>query len=87
MKIFFDKKGREIKEFDLLKVFHFIGARRKKHYMYKWVRIKTIADKKFFMGMHLMKTGGEFYLGAVADKDNKLPNAEIVQRGFYDESF
>jgi len=30
-----DKNGVTIEEFDVLKVFHFIGARRKKHYMYK----------------------------------------------------
>lgn len=30
-----DKMGREIRPGDLLKVFHFIGARNKKHYMYK----------------------------------------------------
>lgn len=30
-----DKKGIEIEECDILKVFHFIGARKKKHYMYK----------------------------------------------------
>ncbi len=33
-----DKHGVLIQEFDQLKVFHFVGARRKKHYMYKWVR-------------------------------------------------
>lgn len=32
-----DKNGIIIEEFDVLKVFHFIGARRKKHYMYKVV--------------------------------------------------
>ena len=30
-----DKNGVPIEEFDVLKIFHFIGARRKKHYMYK----------------------------------------------------
>ncbi len=30
-----DKNGRPIEEFDVLKVFHFIGPRRKKFYMYK----------------------------------------------------
>ena len=30
-----DKNGVLIEEFDVLKVFHFIGAHRKKHYMYK----------------------------------------------------
>ena len=31
----YDKTGREIMVNDVLKVFHFIGARRKRHYMYK----------------------------------------------------
>lgn len=30
-----DKFGRQILPGDILKVFHFIGARRKRHYMYK----------------------------------------------------
>lgn len=30
-----DEKGREIRPGDVLKVFHFVGARRKRHYMYK----------------------------------------------------
>lgn len=32
-----DRKGREILPGDTLKVFHFIGARRKRHFMFKWV--------------------------------------------------
>lgn len=32
-----DCKGREILPGDTLKVFHFIGARRKRHFMYKYV--------------------------------------------------
>lgn len=34
-----DKNGRECRVGDLLKVFHFTGARRKKHYMYKLIMI------------------------------------------------
>lgn len=33
-----DKHGREILPGDTLKVFHFFGARKKRHYMYKYVR-------------------------------------------------
>lgn len=33
----YDKNGREILIGDVLKVFHFIGSRRKRHYMYKHV--------------------------------------------------
>lgn len=32
-----DKNGREIMVGDLLKVYHFTGARKKRHYMYKQV--------------------------------------------------
>lgn len=35
-----DRYGREVEEFDLLKVFHFIGTRRKKCFMYKWVVLR-----------------------------------------------
>ncbi len=35
---YLDKSGVEFKEFDVVKVFHFTGARNKKHYMYKWIR-------------------------------------------------
>lgn len=31
----FDKRGVPIERGDIVKVFHFVGARRKRHYMYK----------------------------------------------------
>lgn len=31
----FDKRGIPIERGDIVKVFHFVGARRKRHYMYK----------------------------------------------------
>jgi len=73
---FYDKKGIEIEEFDLLKVFHFIGARRKKHYMYKWVRVVD----GHLVGMHLMsdKPGNYFALRSIASDDDKLLNCEII---------
>ena len=36
--IFYDEKGKQIKEFDVVRVFHYFGVRNKKHYMYKWIR-------------------------------------------------
>ena len=45
----FDKHGREIKVGDVLKVFHFIGQRKKRHYMYKHV-----------VGTRPANDGGEF---------------------------
>lgn len=35
MKQVYDKHGTPIERGDVVKVFHFIGARRKRHYMYK----------------------------------------------------
>jgi hypothetical protein len=32
-----DKNGRQIMPGDTLKVFHYVGSRRKKYYMYKYV--------------------------------------------------
>lgn len=43
----FDKKGIPIRAGDVLKVFHFVGARNKKHYMYKMVwELSLIIDGK-----------------------------------------
>ena len=43
----FDKTGRRILVGDTLKVFHFVGARRKHHFMYKFVEgIKELGKDK-----------------------------------------
>lgn len=44
-----DKYGIPIEEGDILKVYHFTGARRKKHYMYK---MAVLWDGKMY-GSHL----------------------------------
>ncbi len=52
----YDKNGRPLLIGDVLKVFHFIGARRKKHYMYKQVdSIELLGKNKvpFFRINHL----------------------------------
>jgi len=41
----YDKTGREIKVGDVLKVFHFVGARNKRHYMYKQVTGKVFLGR------------------------------------------
>jgi len=75
----FDKKGKEIKEFDVIKIFHFIGARRKKHYMYKWVRLVD----GVLVGMHLTNANPNswFVLSNVAHFETGIiEDAEIVQQ-------
>lgn len=53
----FDKRGIPIERGDVVKVFHFIGARRKRHYMYKQcLGVKLIgknADSPYLMFGHL----------------------------------
>ena len=67
----YDKHGIPIKEFDVLKMFHFTGARRKKYYMYKWVR----EWKGRLYGSHLQSNEHNGFL--LAEENAKL--CEIVQ--------
>ena len=71
-----DKNDREIKLGDTLKVFHFIGARRKRHYMYKQVACDT---PKSFRVSHL-NLDNDFY--HIAKDNKKHPGIEIVQSAF-----
>jgi hypothetical protein len=83
---YFDKNGKEIKEFAVLKVYHFYGVNeqgrgRKHYYMYKWVRLKEHKGKKYWVAMHLTsdKDSNYYALRAVADNDTrKIMDAEIV---------
>ena len=68
----YDKTGREIMIFDVLKVFHFIGVRRKKHYMYHQVsRIVKGEDGRLdrFKISHLCVEGSYY---------NKLINGDVL---------
>jgi len=74
----YDKNRREIKVGDVLKVYHFTGARCKKYYMYKIV--ESITDKfkhgQFLVISHLPMSEGSYNFkmdGEVHD------NIEILQ--------
>ena len=73
---FLDKRGVQICELDVLKVFHFTGARNKKHYVYKWVR-RT--DKGELAIMHLSAPDEQMVPLRVLCKDGEFECAEIVQ--------
>lgn len=83
---YYDKKGKEIKEFAVLKVYHFFGVNeqgrgRKHYYMYKWVQLKEFKGKLYWTAIHLNDDSGTCYnLKAVANQDRKIMNAEIVQQ-------
>ena len=74
----YDKNGREILPFDLLKVFHFIGARRKRHYMYKHaLEYMRRPNGMVFLVFSHLNHKGEKYL-ELAD-GRHLEQYEIVQ--------
>ena len=83
---YFDEKGREIKEFAVLKVYHFFGVNeqgrgRKHYYMYKWVRLKEHKGKKYWVAMHLTNDIETSYynLRAVADRQTRIiKGTEII---------
>jgi len=77
MKKLYDKKNREILPYDLLKIFHFIGPKHKKYYMYKLVEVK----QNSLWGSHLSQCGGGYWLHTEADKNGVIQTVEIVQRG------
>ncbi len=74
---FYDQRGILVEEFDVLEVFHFIGPRRRRNYMYKWVR----QVKGHLVGMHLCssKPGNYFDLRSIADDTGRLKGCEIIQ--------
>ena len=79
-----DKHGIPIKVGDVLKVFHFVGARRKRHYMYKQVvGTRTLGPKAvpYLMVSHLNlkpadERDGGYYIGQFGQIE---PDTEIVQ--------
>ncbi len=84
---YFDKNGKEIKEFAVLKVYHFLGVNeqgrgRKHYYMYKWVRLKESSGKLWWHASHLENDSHSgYWLRAVADKDTHIiKGTEIVQQ-------
>ena len=76
---FFDKNGIEIREFAVLKFFHFIGARKKKHYMYKWARIVN----GHLVCNHLVDANPDSWCsfrGLANPKTGVIADCEIVQQ-------
>ena len=85
---YFDEKGVEIKEFAVIKVFHFKGVNskgngRKNYFMYKWVRLNEDAKgKKWWVAFHIEDNNNDYYhLRSVADKETRIiKGTEIVQQ-------
>ncbi|QQT43333.1 Uncharacterised protein [Sphingobacterium multivorum] len=81
---YFDENGIEIKEFALIRVFHFIGARRKKHYMYKWVKLKEHKGTMYWVAYHLENATesihGYYHLRHCANEDRVIKGTVILQQ-------
>lgn len=79
---YFDENGVEIKEFALIRVFHFIGARRKKHYMYKWVKLKEFKGTLYWVAYHLENdsVAAYYHLRHCADENRVIKGTVILQQ-------
>lgn len=73
----YDKTGREIRIGDTLKIFSFIGKRKKHYYMYKYVKdVREFPTHKLFIISHLNQKDEYFHLLI----DEKIhSDIEIVQ--------
>ncbi len=77
--VVYDKNGREIMLGDVLKVYHFTGARNKRHYMYKQVTGERRWESGFtcwFFSHLSMKPDDGYY---TAKDGSILRDTEIVQ--------
>jgi hypothetical protein len=83
---FYDKNGKEIKEYDLLKMFHFTGVNeqgrgRKHYYLYRWVRLREMKDGKVRWVGHFLCEGEErdYFLLTSREEDRRILDAEVIQ--------
>lgn len=76
---YLDKNGVEVKEFNVLKIYHYTARlRRQKCYMYKWVRNVN----GYLVGMHLNNADKDswFSLRSLINPDTgRMDGVEIVQ--------
>lgn len=71
-----DKNNIEIQKHDLLKIYHFTGARNKKYYMYKYVVGNAEFSEDYFLISSLSECGHTYAL----KKDlGVCPDIEILQ--------
>lgn len=80
MNAIYDKNRREIMQGDIVKVFHFVGARKKRHYMYKQVVGERLLGKRQSAYWYLSHLSQREDDGYVLAKDGQVyADYEIVQ--------
>jgi hypothetical protein len=73
-----DKTGRPIERGDILKVFHFTGGRRKRHFMYKQaIGTKALNSGTVYMMFSHLEMDDQYYLEQCDGRC--LADYEIVQ--------
>jgi hypothetical protein len=73
-----DKTGRQIERGDILRVFHFIGRRNKRHYMYKQaLGVKKIGSESEYMMISHLELDDKYYVERCDGRS--LADYEIVQ--------
>lgn len=75
----YDKNRREIMVGDVLKVFHFTGARRKRYYMYKQVKCVTHLGENKLPYLEIDHLGVKEEVYWERANGRVLDNYEIVQ--------
>lgn len=76
--LLYDKTGRQIEVGDIVKVFHFVGARKKRYYMYKQaIGTKRLSSETEYMMFSHLDMNDAHYLEACDGR--RLKDYEIVQ--------
>jgi len=78
---YLDKKGRIIRPFDLIKVYHFTGARRRKFYQYFWV----VPHAKYGLAINMLNGESDCKNRSITllQYENR-ENIEIIQSKHYE---
>ncbi len=75
----YDEKGHEVVEGAVIRVFHFIGARRKRHYMYKQVSVSKGELYALHLGQLTPTEGRGYLLKHQADSAGLLKGHQVMQ--------
>jgi len=82
-RMYFDELGNEIHEGDLLRVYHFTGARKRAYFMYKVARV----IHGYWYGREY-NSDHTYRLKAVADKETGIiKGTRVIFRNKWDEDY
>jgi len=82
-RMYYDELGNEIHEGDLLRVFHFIGLRRRVYFMYKVARLK----EGYWYGCDYNSNHSYLLKGQATPDTGIIKGTRIINRHKWDEDF